>query len=187
MHKGPEEQGIVRQARTVCRPDIAPVWVSTLEEIIDYLDSVGVEFNSINPLGWANEGEKDPFCAFLLGRREAPFPRLQARRLRCRTASRRSSARTASPRSRLPSSRRPSCAWAGPHSSRLTRSPTPVPKVPQAVQRAPRPPHRVAENALPRGYGWAVPQARQHGRRRRAADVRPRRPPAPRLPRQQGA
>jgi hypothetical protein len=66
VRKGPEEQGIVRQARTVCRPDIAPVWVSTLEEIIDYLDGVGVEFNSINPLGWANEGEKDPFCTFLL-------------------------------------------------------------------------------------------------------------------------
>ena len=32
--KGPEEQGIVREPRTVCRPDVAPVWVSILQQII---------------------------------------------------------------------------------------------------------------------------------------------------------
>jgi hypothetical protein len=58
VRKGPEEQGIVREPRTVCRPDIALVWVSILQQIIVFLDSMGVGFNSVNPFGWANKGEK---------------------------------------------------------------------------------------------------------------------------------
>jgi hypothetical protein len=66
VRKGPEEQGIVREPRTVCRPDIAPVWVSILQQIIVCLDSMGVNFNCINPFGWANKGEKELLCSFLL-------------------------------------------------------------------------------------------------------------------------
>lgn len=60
------EQGIVRECRTVCRPDVEPVWVSTLVEITAYLKSVGVRYNCIDPFAWANEGEDKPFCDFLL-------------------------------------------------------------------------------------------------------------------------
>ena len=66
VRKGPGEWRIVREPRTVCRPDIAPVWVSILQQIIVCLDSMCVNFNCINPFGWANKGEKDLLCPFLL-------------------------------------------------------------------------------------------------------------------------
>ena len=31
VRKGLEEQGIIREPRTVCRPDVVPVWVSMME------------------------------------------------------------------------------------------------------------------------------------------------------------
>jgi hypothetical protein len=66
VRKSPEEQGIVREPRTFCCPDITPVWVSILQQIIVCLDSMGVNFNRINPFGWANKGEKELLCPFLL-------------------------------------------------------------------------------------------------------------------------
>ena len=66
MRKGPEEQAIIREPRTVCRPDIAPVWVSVLPRVIVCLESMGVNFTCINPFGWANKGEKELLCPFLL-------------------------------------------------------------------------------------------------------------------------
>jgi hypothetical protein len=62
----PEEQGIVREPHSICRPDVAPVWVSILQKIIVCLDSMGTNFNCINPFGWANKGEKELLCPFLL-------------------------------------------------------------------------------------------------------------------------
>ena len=73
MHNGPEEQGIVRQARAICRPDIAPKWISILKNIITCLDSVGVNFTCINPFGWANEGEETAFCPVLLSIGVTPY------------------------------------------------------------------------------------------------------------------
>lgn len=73
VRNGPETQGIVRQARAVYRPDIAPKWVSILQKIIACLDSVGVDFTCINPFGWANEGEEEPFCPFLLSVGVMPY------------------------------------------------------------------------------------------------------------------
>lgn len=66
VREGLEEQGIRREARTVCRPDIAPLWPATLKRIIDCLDNLGVDLTCINPLAWANEGEEVPFCRALL-------------------------------------------------------------------------------------------------------------------------
>ena len=63
---GPQEQGIIREVRPVVRPDVAPVWVSILEKICEHLDSMSVDFTSINPLGYANRGELEPFCHFIL-------------------------------------------------------------------------------------------------------------------------
>ena len=45
----PEEQGIVHEPHSICRPDIAPVWVSILQQIIVCLDAMGTNFNCINP------------------------------------------------------------------------------------------------------------------------------------------
>jgi len=66
VRKGPEEQGIRREPRTVCRPDIVPVWSATLKKIISCLDDLDVNQTCINPFAWANEGDKRPFCPLLL-------------------------------------------------------------------------------------------------------------------------
>ncbi|KAI0292289.1 hypothetical protein BC826DRAFT_1019683 [Russula brevipes] len=66
VRTGPEEQGIIREPRTVCRPDLAPVWVSIVQQIIAYLDSMDINFTCINPFAWANKGEKELLCDFLL-------------------------------------------------------------------------------------------------------------------------
>ena len=66
VRKGLDEQGIIRQPRPVCCPEIAPVWSATLERIITCLDKADVQFTCINPFGWANEGEKKSLCDFLL-------------------------------------------------------------------------------------------------------------------------
>jgi hypothetical protein len=66
VREGPEEQGIRREPRTVCRPDIVPVWSATLKKIISCLDDLGVDQTCINPFAWANEGDKKPFCPLLL-------------------------------------------------------------------------------------------------------------------------
>ena len=66
VRKGPEEQGIVRQPRPVCRPDVEPVWAATLSRIINCLDNRDVKFTTINAFGWANEGEEKPLCAFVV-------------------------------------------------------------------------------------------------------------------------
>lgn len=64
--RGPTEQGICREPRTVCRPDIAPVWPATLKKIINCLDDPGVQLTCINPFAWANEGDEKPFCELLV-------------------------------------------------------------------------------------------------------------------------
>ena len=66
VRSGPGQWSIVREARTVHRPDLQNTWVSILELIIQRLDSLAVHFTCINPLGWANAGEKEAFCPFLL-------------------------------------------------------------------------------------------------------------------------
>ena len=66
IRTGPQEQAVVREARPVFRPDLAPTWVSTLQRITQSLDALGVNVTSINPFGFANEGEDDAFCPFLL-------------------------------------------------------------------------------------------------------------------------
>ena len=64
--KGPEEQSIRREPRTICRPDIVPVWSATLKKIMKCLDDLGVIQTCINPFAWANEGDTKPFCPLLL-------------------------------------------------------------------------------------------------------------------------
>ena len=45
----PEEQGIVHEPHSIYRPEVAPVWVSILQQIIVCLDAMGTNFNCINP------------------------------------------------------------------------------------------------------------------------------------------
>ena len=72
MREGPEEQGIIRKPLTICSPNIAPIWVSILQQIIVFLDSKAVKFTCINPFGWANKEKGEILCPFLLSVGVAP-------------------------------------------------------------------------------------------------------------------
>jgi len=66
IRKGPQAQGIVREARPVYRHPIGPTWLSIGKSIYQRLDEIGIKWTSINPLAYANEGEAKPFCSFIL-------------------------------------------------------------------------------------------------------------------------
>ncbi len=66
VRKGPQAQGIVREARPVYRHAIGPTWLSIGKRIYDGLDSIGVKWTSINPLAYADAGEAKPFCSLIL-------------------------------------------------------------------------------------------------------------------------
>ena len=66
VRKGPEAQGIIREARPVYRHAIGPTWLSIGTSIYQGLDSMGVMWTSINPLAYANEREARPFCSLIL-------------------------------------------------------------------------------------------------------------------------
>ena len=72
MCEGPEEQGIICEPLTICRPDIAPIWVSVLQQIIVFLDSEAIKFTCISPFGWANKEKGEILCPFLLSVGVAP-------------------------------------------------------------------------------------------------------------------
>ena len=66
VRRGPEEQAFIREPRPVYRPDMAPCWPSTLQRVIGCLNDMGVQFTCITPSGWANQGEAELLCPFLL-------------------------------------------------------------------------------------------------------------------------
>ena len=59
-------QGIVREARPIYRHPIACIWLSVLTRITDALDSLKVQWTCINPLSYANAGEANLFCPFVI-------------------------------------------------------------------------------------------------------------------------
>ncbi|KAJ7147595.1 hypothetical protein C8R43DRAFT_889571 [Mycena crocata] len=66
IHKGPQAQGIEREARPVYRHAIALTWRSIGKSVYEYLDSMSLNWTSINPLAYANAGEAKPFCSLIL-------------------------------------------------------------------------------------------------------------------------
>jgi hypothetical protein len=67
VRKGPQAQGIEREARPVYGHAIGPTWLSIGKRIYQYgLDSIGVKWTSINPLAYANAGEAKPFCSLII-------------------------------------------------------------------------------------------------------------------------
>ena len=67
VRKGPQAQGIIREPRPVNHHPIDNnTWLSIGERIYHKLDSICVEWTSINPLAYANAGEAQPFCALIL-------------------------------------------------------------------------------------------------------------------------
>ncbi len=66
VREGPEAQGIVREARPVYGHTTGSEWLPTGQLIYQSLDSMKVEWTSIDPLAYANEGEARPFCSFIV-------------------------------------------------------------------------------------------------------------------------
>ena len=66
VRKGPQAQGIVREARPVYRHAIGQTWLSVGKRIYHGLDSIGVKWTSINPFAYADAGEAKPFCSLIL-------------------------------------------------------------------------------------------------------------------------
>lgn len=59
-------KGVVRERRPVYRHAIQPAWVSIGQRIYQELDSFDVMWTSINPLAYANAGERKPFCPLII-------------------------------------------------------------------------------------------------------------------------
>ena len=57
---------IVRAARPIYDHPIQPIWLKTVWAIVDALDALQVNWNTIDPLAYANEGEADLFCDFVI-------------------------------------------------------------------------------------------------------------------------
>ncbi|KAG7094922.1 hypothetical protein E1B28_005728 [Marasmius oreades] len=66
VRKGPQAQGIYREARPVYRHTIGRTWLSIGRRIYHELDSIGIKWTSINPLAYADAGEAKPFCSLIL-------------------------------------------------------------------------------------------------------------------------
>jgi len=63
---GPESQKIVRAARPIYKHPIAPTWLNTASTIVARLDSLQVNWNTVNPLAYANAGEAALICDFVI-------------------------------------------------------------------------------------------------------------------------
>ncbi|KAG7442270.1 uncharacterized protein BT62DRAFT_973805 [Guyanagaster necrorhizus] len=63
---GPHAQRFIREARPVYGHPIAGSWLEIGTEIYKSLDSHGVMWTSIDPVAFANAGEKTPFCPLLM-------------------------------------------------------------------------------------------------------------------------
>src|ERR1700722_7382534 len=73
VRKGPEAQGIYREARPVYGHPIGSVWVSISKLMGCDLKSIGVQWTSINPLAYINAGEAKPFCPLLISVGVKPY------------------------------------------------------------------------------------------------------------------
>ncbi|KAG7451365.1 uncharacterized protein BT62DRAFT_927053 [Guyanagaster necrorhizus] len=63
---GPQTQRFIREARPVYGHPIAGSWLKIGTEISKSLDSRGIMWTSIDPVAFANAGEKTPFCPLLM-------------------------------------------------------------------------------------------------------------------------
>ncbi|PWW80501.1 hypothetical protein C7212DRAFT_361520 [Tuber magnatum] len=64
--KGPLEQRCIREARPVYGHPIAKNWLKIGTDIYQALDALGVKWTSIDPIAFAEAGEKTPFCPLLI-------------------------------------------------------------------------------------------------------------------------
>ena len=63
---GNNSQKIVRAARPIYDHPIQPTWLKTAGAIADVLDSLQVKWNALDPLAYANAGEAELICEFVI-------------------------------------------------------------------------------------------------------------------------
>ncbi|KAG8820430.1 hypothetical protein FRC17_010154 [Serendipita sp. 399] len=63
---GPESQKIIRAARPIYDHPITPTWLETAWSIVAKLDKMQVNWNTVNPLAYANAGEAALICDFVI-------------------------------------------------------------------------------------------------------------------------
>ncbi len=66
IREGIQEQKFIRAARPIYNHPIRPAWRSIAWSIVAKLDSLQVEWNTINPLAYANAGEAALICDFVI-------------------------------------------------------------------------------------------------------------------------
>ncbi|KAF8595172.1 hypothetical protein BDV93DRAFT_534959 [Ceratobasidium sp. AG-I] len=64
--KGPQAQRYIREARPVYGHPLADAWLEIGTNIYRALDARGVKWTSIDPVAFADAGEKTPFCSLLM-------------------------------------------------------------------------------------------------------------------------
>jgi len=63
---GPNAQKVVRAARPIYDHPIQPTWVKTARAMVDSLDLLKVEWNTLDPLAYANAGNANLICDFVV-------------------------------------------------------------------------------------------------------------------------
>lgn len=63
---GPEAYSITREARPVYNAEKVESWRSVGQTIWKYINTLEIKWTFINPLAYANDGEAEPFCSFVV-------------------------------------------------------------------------------------------------------------------------
>jgi len=64
--QGPQSQKIRRAARPIYNHGIAPTWLKTAWDIVALLESLQVDWNTVDPLAYANKGQAELICDFVI-------------------------------------------------------------------------------------------------------------------------
>lgn len=64
--QGPESQKIRRAARPIYKHGIASIWLDTAWRIVAGLETLHVDWNAVDPLAYANAGQTDLICDFVI-------------------------------------------------------------------------------------------------------------------------
>jgi hypothetical protein len=66
VREGPGAHPFIREARPVYNVEKVESWRSVGQAIWKYIDTLEIEWTFINPLAYANAGEAEPFCSFVV-------------------------------------------------------------------------------------------------------------------------
>lgn len=64
--QGPQSQKIRRAARPIYNHNIAPIWLETAWKIVASIESLQVDWNTVDPLAYANAGQAALICEFVI-------------------------------------------------------------------------------------------------------------------------